>query len=347
MMATWGDAVLQEEASGPNVSLARPPGGMHAPVIMKFLRQIGSAALDASVVFSFGHSGYALRRHDFVDPDVDVSLEGKVCVVTGASSGLGRVTARALDARGAKVIAVCRDEARAQKALEGTSVEIAIADLSQVAECHRIANWIEKQPKIDVLVNNAGILPTEHVVTPEGNDAAFATNLLATYILTERLVDAIARSEMKRIVNVVSGGMFLVKFDANELAGERSPYDGVRVYAQTKRAQMMLTERWARLFSNRSITVNACHPGWAKTKGVAESIPRFEKLMGSILRTEEEGADTIVFLAASNDAPSTSGDLYFDRRKVRPVVLPWLAPTAEDRDALVALCEAKTALTHR
>lgn len=307
--------------------------------VANLFRSLASAAMDASVVLSLGRPGFSLRRGGFDDPDIEVDLTGRLAVVTGASSGLGLETTLALSRRGAEVIAVCRDAGRAEAALGSkTNVRVELADLSLVRACHSLADRLAREGAIDILVNNAGALPSRRVSTDEGNDAAFATNVLAQFILTERLAENLAAGRSRRVVNVTSAGMFLVKLDFDELQGLREPYDGVRVYAQTKRAQMILTQIAAERLGSKDVRANACHPGWAATKGVAESLPRFETLMRPLLRTAEEGADTILFLAASEAAPPISGGLFFDRRLIKSDIFPWLRPSELDRDTLYRLC---------
>ena len=133
--------------------------------------------------------------------------------------------------------------------------------------------------------------------------------------------------------------MYTQRLDVDDLQFERGRFDGVVAYARTKRAQVILTELWAERLAADGITSNCMHPGWAATPGVERSLPRFHRLLGPILRTPEQGADTLVWLAAAREVADETGGLYFDRRRRRTHVLPGTRSPAEDRDRLWAVCE--------
>jgi NAD(P)-dependent dehydrogenase (short-subunit alcohol dehydrogenase family) len=243
-----------------------------------------------------------------------------VAVVTGATSGLGRETATELARLGASVVIVGRNAEKTQavaasirKATGNSAVTTQIADLSSMAEIRKLAARLEGP--IHLLVNNAGVLLPERSETGEGFETTFATNLLGHYLLTELLLEKL--EPPARIINVSSGGMYSQRLDVEDPQMQRGAYDGVAAYAKTKRAQVVLTELWADALRDRGIVVHSMHPGWADTPGVSVSLPRFYKLTKPLLRTPAEGADTIVWLCASEEAGQSTGHFWHDR-KPRP-----------------------------
>lgn len=270
--------------------------------------------LDASIVFSFDRTGYRRHAKSFEPSDLDVDLSGKTCLVTGASSGLGIEVARGLAERGATVHMLCRDvekgEAVRRDLVASTpSAQLTVApiDLSDFGSIRRYVDG-HAPSTIDVLVHNAGVLPAERRTTADGLELTVATNLVGPFLLTHLLWPRLRADA--RIVHVSSGGMYSEKLDLPTLFDPPEPFDGVKAYARTKRAQVILTE----LLHERSTRrVSSMHPGWADTPGVQTSLPRFRRLTKAILRTPSEGADTVVWLAASPSASSPEGRFYFDR----------------------------------
>ena len=292
--------------------------------------------LDRTLLLSYTSLGYSLRQSNFASlPRID----GKRVVVTGATSGLGLVAATALAQLGADVVIVGRNPAKAVAATAtiaeqsgNDSVTAELADLSLVAQTSDLADRLADGPPIDVLINNAGVLVNERRVTSEGNEMTLATNLLSHYLLTERLLPHIV--DGGRIVNVSSGGMYSQKIRPDDLQFETSDYTGTAAYARTKRGQVILTERWGEELADRNITVSAMHPGWADTPGVADSLPTFSKVIGPVLRTPEQGADTIVWLAAT-DEPVPSGKFWLDRTPRITHMSDRTRESADERQALV------------
>jgi NAD(P)-dependent dehydrogenase (short-subunit alcohol dehydrogenase family) len=166
------------------------------------------------------------------------------------------------------------------------------------------------------LVNNAGVLLPEREETQEGLEKTFATNLLGHFVLTNLLIEKLEAPA--RIINVSSGGMYSQRIRVDDLQMERGAYDGTVAYARTKRGQVILTELWAESLRSRGIVVHSMHPGWADTPGVSGSLPRFYKLTKPLLRTPEQGADTIVWLCASDEAARSTGQFWHDRRPRPP-----------------------------
>jgi len=271
--------------------------------------------LDKSVV-GYTALGYRLRPH----PPIDADLTGRVAVVTGASSGLGREAAMQLSKLGASVILVGRNREKTEAVADSirretgnAEVRVEIADLSSMRDIRALAQRL--RGPIHLLVNNAGVLLSERSETDEGIETAFATNLLGHFMLTNLLIDEL--EPPARIINVSSGGMYTQRIHVDDLQMANGRYDGTVQYARTKRAQVILTEMWAELLRDRGIVVHAMHPGWADTPGVSKSLPRFHKLTQPLLRTPAQGADTIVWLCAADEAARSTG-LFWHDRKARP-----------------------------
>jgi short-subunit dehydrogenase len=179
------------------------------------------------------------------------------------------------------------------------------------------------------------VLENERVQTSEGFERSLATNLLAPFVLTRRLAPRLVESAPSRIVNVLSGGMYLAGLGSSVVDDPSQPWDGASAYARHKRALMGLTEVWAEELAAGGVTVHAMHPGWADTQGVVRSLPGFHRITRPWLRTPEEGADTIVWLAAAPEVAKTTGGFWFDRERHPSVVLPWTAPSAGQRAMLI------------
>jgi dehydrogenase/reductase SDR family protein 12 len=156
--------------------------------------------------------------------------------------------------------------------------------------------------------------------------------------LTSLLIPLLTVSAPSRIVNVSSGGMYTQKLDVGDLQFERKPFNGVTAYAQAKRAQVVLTELWAKKLAGLGVTANAMHPGWADTPGVQTSLPTFHRLTKGSLRTPEQGADTIIWLAAAKSVAGETGKFWFDRRERGTHLLPGKQSSASERQRLWDEC---------
>jgi retinol dehydrogenase-12 len=251
-------------------------------------------------------------------------MHGRVCIVTGASSGIGRATARELAARGATVVLVCRDPergARARAEVAAASPErqayLELADLASQAEVRRLAvDLLAHHPAIHVLVNNAGVVNLRHTTTVDGIETVFAVNHLAYFLLTHLLQERLAASGGGRIVNVASEVHSMGHVDFDDLGRERR-YRAMQVYAQSKLANILFTYELARRLAGVDLTVNCLHPGAVAT-GLGQNNGRLATLVTRVLRpffrTPEKGAATAVFLASSPEVADTSGRYFVDCR---------------------------------
>jgi NAD(P)-dependent dehydrogenase (short-subunit alcohol dehydrogenase family) len=310
-----------------------------------------TSALDHLVLpglLRFTRLGHLAARGSFAP--LAVSMKGRTAVVTGATSGLGRAAATGLARLGARVVLVGRDRRKA----EGTRVEIRaatgngdlaveVADLSLLSGVRGLAErLLAKEKALHVLVNNAGVLENERRTTPEGHEVSLATNLLAPYVLTRKLAPRLVASAPARVVNVVSGGMYLAGLGPGVFGDAVGRWDGALAYARHKRALTVLTELWSGELFPRGVAVHAMHPGWADTPGVERSLPGFFRLTRPLLRPPEEGADTIVWLAAAPEAARASRGLWLDRELHPAAVFPGTAGSPEERKRLVEELERMT-----
>jgi NAD(P)-dependent dehydrogenase (short-subunit alcohol dehydrogenase family) len=265
-----------------------------------------------------------------------------VCVVTGANSGIGRAAASALAARGAEVWLLCRDRGRGEeavasirKATGNRRVHLAVVDVSHLAAVRTFAQGFAPA-RVDVLIHNAGVLPATRQENPEGVELTLATNVIGPFLLTHLLQSKLAAATGARVIFVSSGGMYAQRLSLDDLQWTERPFDGVSAYAQTKRMQVILTELLARRWARARIAVHAMHPGWADTPSVRSSIPRFWQVMRKRLRTPEQGADTLVWLAVAPTLPS--GRFWFDRAPQPTHLLPFTTERPRDRARLWRMC---------
>ena len=321
-------------------------GGMTPNV----LRAGRDRLLDASVLFSFDRGGYSRHAAAFEPDDLTVDLAGRVCLVTGANSGIGFETSASLAERGATVWMLCRDPGRGEAALRklrkrtgSRRVHLGLLDVSEPGALRDFASNFTA-PRVDVLVHNAGVLPAERISSSDGHELTLATHVLGPWRLTQALLPKLRASEDPRVIFVSSGGMYTERLSLADVEWQRRRYDGVRAYAQTKRMQVALARLLAEDLPGG--TVSAMHPGWADTPAVRSSLPRFWSAMRERLRTPAEGADTVVWLAASDAARGRSGLFWFDRVPRSPHLLPWTRESSADRAALRAFCERHTESQH-
>lgn len=310
-------------------------------------------ALEATVVGSFSRLGIEARRR--VEPWPDPPrVEGQVVLVTGATSGLGLAAATSLARLGASVRICGRDGHRAERAraaivtASGNSdVEYLLADLGDLDAARRLADEVAARfGRLDGLVHNAGALLRSRQLSPQAIESTVATHLLSPFVLTERLLPLLRSTPGARVVTVTSGGMYTQRFDLATLELPADSYDGVVAYARAKRAQVVLTREWQLRYGRAGLRFHTVHPGWADTPGVRASLPGFARVMGPLLRTPEEGADTIVWLAAGAPGTEEGGHLWHDRRARGEYHVPWTRPRHTDRlaegPALWAWCSERT-----
>jgi NAD(P)-dependent dehydrogenase (short-subunit alcohol dehydrogenase family) len=309
------------------------------------LGHVLSRIVDPSIVLSFDRTGFRIHSLAFDPEDLDVDLSGRRALVTGANSGIGFESALALADLGAEVVLLCRSRERGEAAAgrireqTGNSrVRVEELDVSCLASVRAAAARLGTEP-VDILVHNAGVLPAERIETKEGLELTFATHVVGPSLLTHLLRPALEKSSDARVIWVSSGGMYTRRLNLDDPDWKDRRYDGVVAYAETKRAQVVLAELWAEELRGSSVVVNAMHPGWADTPSVRSSIPGFYRVTKAILRTPAEGADTVVWLAASPRARQWTGGFFFDRRPRRTHFVPFTRESEKARRKLWRLCE--------
>jgi NAD(P)-dependent dehydrogenase (short-subunit alcohol dehydrogenase family) len=265
-------------------------------------------------------------------------MKGKVVVITGATSGIGEIAAQRLAGMGARIVLVARDAARGQKTLTrlpgiGTGVAHSIyyGDLSRISESKRVAAEIAAaEPRIDVLINNAGALFGTRRLTADNLEETFATNHMAYFVLTLGLKASLLAASPARVVSTASDAHKGYTLDFDDLQAEKG-YSAIRAYGRSKLCNILFTRELARRWSGTGITANCLHPGFVATRfgdrsgGFLSGIVRIAKTFAI---TPEKGAETIVYLASSPDVAAISGDYFY---KCRPAT-----PTAGGRDDAAA-----------
>ncbi len=275
-------------------------------------------------------------------------MNGKVCLVTGATAGIGRVAAAELARAGAAVVIVGRNPEKTRAVAgqieqeSGTKVDYLLADLSVQAEVRRLAeDFRQRYDRLDVLVNNAGALFMRREMSRDGFEMTFALNHLAYFLLTHLLLDVLKASAPARIVNVASMAHFGSRLDLPGVANQRS-YSSWKAYSQSKLANVVFTYELARRLEGSGVTANVLHPGFVATNfGISNGglFAPFFRLFQVLAITPEQGAQTILHLAASPEVEGMTGQ-YFD--KCRPVRS---SPASYDRETARKLWEASLQLT--
>lgn len=285
--------------------------------------------LDRTLVPGYSTIGYHLRRRGWdADDPAAGSLLGRTALVTGAGSGLGEATALGLARLGARVRMVVRSAERAAPAqsrirgalaaegITGADVALDLCDLSDLGDVRRYAaEVLERGQHVDVLVHNAGALPAERTESVDGHEVSVATHVLGPVLLTELLRPVLREQGADagaRVVLVSSGGMYAQQLAVEDPEYREGKYSGATAYARSKRMQVAITPVLQERLASDGISVHAMHPGWADTPGVADSLPIFRALTRPILRDAAGGADTIIWLAATQPAPE-GGRFWHDR----------------------------------
>jgi retinol dehydrogenase 12 len=253
-------------------------------------------------------------------------MNGKVCVVTGATSGIGKAAATALARQGAQVVLVGRDRGRAEAAATGMGAvstvppKVEIADLTSMEQVRALAGRLTSLERIDVLINNAGLVLGERRVTQDGFEHVFAVNHLAPFLLTNLLLPKLTGSAPARVVTVTSDAHTAASLDLDDPSLEHG-WNSWRSYSNSKLANILFTRELARRLDGTGVTANCAHPGVVRTGFGRESRPllRFGlTLARPFLLSPERGADTIVYLASSPDVAGETGGYYVKRQRREP-----------------------------
>jgi NAD(P)-dependent dehydrogenase (short-subunit alcohol dehydrogenase family) len=256
-----------------------------------------------------------------------MGLEGKVCVITGATSGIGQVAAEHLARMGVRLVLVARDEKRAAATMArlracapAIAYSVHYADLSRIADTKRVAAEVAAaEPRIDLLVNNAGALFSSREVTADGLEKHFAVNHMAYLVLTHGLRERLFAAAPARVVNTASGAHYGARLDLDDLQTETG-YNGVLAYQRSKLYNILWTRELARRWAGKGVTVNCFHPGFVATRygdnagGLLAYAVRVSKLFAI---SPEKGARTLIYLATSPEVANVTGG-YFAKCRLTP-----------------------------
>ncbi len=309
--------------------------------------QVIDTALDRTIIGGYTNVGYRLRRRSWNHGELE-PMDGKVVALTGATSGIGLAAAEGFARLGASVWVIARDRERGERARAQIAartgnehVAVGICDLSRLASIRSFAgHFSSRVQRLDVLVNDAGVMPATRRLSPDGIELTLATNVIGPFALTGLLTGLLARSAPARIIDVSSGGMYAQRIRVDDLQRLRDDYDPRAVYAHSKRAEVILTELRAQQLASSGVVAHSMHPGWADTPGVRSSLPRFYRATRPLLRTPAQAADTIVWLGAAAEPARSTGRFWHDRAPRPTHLLPWTRETPTERDSLWAQCVA-------
>jgi NAD(P)-dependent dehydrogenase (short-subunit alcohol dehydrogenase family) len=285
-------------------------------------------------------------------------MTAKYCVVTGASSGIGKEIALGLARKGASVIMVCRDADRGREALEeirqksgNKSLELFLADLSSQHQIRRLAASVKlKFEELHVLVNNAGVVMDKRVMTEDGIEMTFAVNYLAYFMLTNLLINSLKASAPSRVVNISSMAHRSARLDFADLQGEKR-YKRDTAYAQSKLADIIFTYELGRRLEGTGVTVNSVCPGGVASRLWENSNPLINYLFRTFTKGPEEGARLPVYLASSPEVEGLSGKYFQTREHLKfqhvktPGAMCKTSPVTYDAETARKLWEVSEKLT--
>jgi NAD(P)-dependent dehydrogenase (short-subunit alcohol dehydrogenase family) len=280
-------------------------------------------------------------------------VKGKVCVITGGTDGIGKAAAHGLAAQGAKLLVHGRDPEKGARAVAelkvrsgNPAIEFLQADFSSLAEVRRLAATVmERTPRVDVLVNNAGAIFVKRILSKDGYEMTFAVNHLAPFLLTHLLLDALKSGGPSRIVTTASNAHRRAKLVFDDLQTTRK-YSPMGAYGSSKLANILFTRALAKRLQGTAVTATCVHPGLVRTNFGANNdqdvSPLFKGIFGLVMRfarSPEKGAETVIHLAASPKVQGASGGYYCDCELTPP------APAAQDDGAAERLWHVSEQLT--
>lgn len=286
---------------------------------------------DYSIVYSFDQTGYHRHAKHF-SPFNPAQIAGKHFLVTGGSRGIGEAAVKALLDMGATVTVTARSSKDFDENFAGVeNVQFKALDLANFDAIRNLSLG-----HYDGLVLNAGGMPSQLTVYDNQYDTIFASQIVGHYLLMRRLIEERRLKVGSPIHWVSSGGMYPTKLSLDDLAWQKRPYDKVKSYSNTKRAQVVLNALLAKRY--KGYVFSCSHPGWVGTAALAEALPGFTGKLGARLRTAEQGADTIVWCLEQGTRLPT-GKFWFDRKPRKEYPFFWTKESESDRHALLDLLE--------
>ncbi len=256
------------------------------------------------------------------------STPNRRCLITGANSGIGLVTARELARQGMDILMVCRNAAKGEQARQDVmaasrtkKVDLLLGDLADFGSVRKLAAEVRSRyGHLDVLVNNAGLVVDQYTTTARGIETTFATNHLGPFLLTNLLLDLLRKGRQPRIVNVSSEAHRFARFQPDDLVAPKK-YNSMVAYGNSKLANILFSNELARRLAPEGITSNSLHPGAVKTNfgaGNGGVLALGFKLFKPFFITPEQGAETSIYLAASPEAESRTGLYYVKKNPQNP-----------------------------
>ena len=287
---------------------------------MSTWKNVVDKVVEAPILTSFTSIGPAVRSRldDWTSLD-SYDLSGRRIVLTGGTSGLGLAAARRFTSLGATLFVVGRSKDKTERVCTelpgpGTATAV-IADMGDLDQVRAAANEILDAGGADTLIHNAGALTADRRTNGDGIEATVASQVVGPHLMTTLLVPSLSTAAPGRVITMASGGMYAAPLTVRNLEMSEDEYGGSDQYARAKRAQVTMNEMWPKHVDASKVVFHAMHPGWADTPGVEASLPTFRKVMGPLLRSADQGADTLVWLVADDEATTSSGDFWLDRRR--------------------------------
>lgn len=273
-------------------------------------------------------------------------MKGRICLVTGASSGIGKITALELAKMGTTAVLVCRNKDRGERARAeiiqasgNAAVDLMLCDLSSQRQVRSLASEFKgRYKKLHVLLNNAAAVPGHRTITEDGLETQLAVNHLAPFLLTHLLLDVLRKSAPSRVINVSSGMYKTASLDFNNLQGEKS-YRPMKMYAKTKLLNIYFTYELAQRLEGTGVTVNCLAPGFTATSLGRDFSPLSRFVMKTFAHKKEIGAQTSIYLASSPEVERVTGK-YFEKMKDTPT-----SPPTHDKDIARRVWEVSQLLT--
>lgn len=250
-------------------------------------------------------------------------MEGKICMITGANSGIGKATAKELARMGANVLMVCREKEKGELArneiIEETGndkIDLLLCDLSYPGQIRNLAmEFKENYQKLHVLINNAGVMLSKRVMTDDGLEMNFTVNYLAPFLLTCSLIDILKKSTPSRIINVSSAAHRMAKLDFDDLQNQNTKYKLFKIYGKSKLALMLFTYELSRRLEGTGVTVNAVHPGLVNTNLGRDQSKFSQGFAKLFFKSPSKGAETSIYLASSPDVEGITGKYWIKKNR--------------------------------